>query len=298
MTDQLPIAAPAATIILVRPAGVEFEVYLLKRSTKSKFMAGNYVFPGGMVDDVDRDAEKWLVHVDMDLAGIEKRLGGGLDAKEALAYGVAAIRETFEEAGVLLARQKGPVGNALAKASRQREADDHKPGWFLDLVAEHNWCLEFTRLFRWAHWVTPKAMKRHFDTRFYVATMPLDQTCLPDARETTEGVWMRPLEGLEANTAGGIGLSPPTLVTLHALLKFNSFDALQEDIANRPWGAPINPWMIPLAKGPVIIEPWDPDYGQERIDINPDKLIDKMLPVGVDFSRLWLNDGLWCPVAI
>ena len=298
MTDQRPPAVPAATIILVRPAGAEFEVYLLKRSTQSKFMGGLYVFPGGMVDETDRNRAKWQKNVDLDSADVEKGLGGDLDVDEALAYGIAAIRETFEEAGVLLATRNGFDDGLLAKAIDRREMEAHHPGWFHALVIEQHWCLELKRLYRWAHWITPKAMKHQFDTRFYVAALPADQTCRPDARETTQGVWMRPMDALVANAAGGIGLSPPTLVTLHALLKYDRHKALQEDISKRQWGAPLYPRMIPLAKGAVIVEPWDPEYAQARIDINPERLAKKLLPVGADFSRLWLNGGLWRPVAI
>jgi 8-oxo-dGTP pyrophosphatase MutT (NUDIX family) len=296
MTSQFPTAAPAATVILTRPAEAGFEVYLLKRSTTSKFMAGNYVFPGGMVDDAD--AEEWSALVDMNLETVARRLGGGLDAGEALAYGVAAIRETFEEAGVLLASQKGSATDGLEQARRQREAGDFKKGWFRSLMAEHNFCLALTGLFRWAHWVTPREMKRHYDTRFFVAAMPPDQTCRPDARETTAGIWVSPLEGLKANRRGEISLSPPAIVTLQAFTKFNRFEELQAVIAQRPWGEPLRPRFIVMAKDAVIVEPWDPEFQQASIDIDPDQLGDKLLPVTADFSRIWLHDGLWRPVGV
>ena len=107
-TDEKPRAA--STIVLVREKGSAFDVYLLKRSGQSGFFPGSYVFPGGKVASDDRDADLWLRHSDLDLPGVERRLGGSLPSDEALAYGVAAIRETFEEGGVLL-------------ASRAQEAD-------------------------------------------------------------------------------------------------------------------------------------------------------------------------------
>jgi 8-oxo-dGTP pyrophosphatase MutT (NUDIX family) len=296
MTSQFPTAAPAATVILTRPMETGFEVYLLKRSTQSKFMAGNYVFPGGMVDEADENAEQWLPLLDMDVETIARRLGGGMDHREALAYGVAAIRETFEEAGVLLARQEGPTDDGLERARRQRDADDFRKGWFHSLVAEHKLQLALTGLFRWAHWITPREMKRHFDTRFFVAAMPPNQTCRPDERETTTGIWMSPLEALKANMRGEISLSPPAIVTLQAFLKFTHFETLQAAIAKRPWGEPLRPRYIIMAKDSVIIEPWDPEFQQTTIDIDPNSLGDKLLPVTADFSRIWLHDGLWRPV--
>ncbi|MFH0728855.1 MAG: NUDIX domain-containing protein [Pseudomonadota bacterium] len=296
MTIQFPTAAPAATVILTRPAEAGIEVYLLKRSATSSFMAGNYVFPGGMVDDVD--AGDWSDLVDMDHETIKRRLGGGLAVQDALTYGVAAIRETFEEAGVLLARQTDSATQGFERARRQRETDVFKEGWFRSLVTEHQFCLQLTGLFRWAHWVTPREMKRHYDTRFFVAAMPPDQTCRPDARETTAGVWISPLAGLKANLKGEISLSPPAIVTLQAFSKFKDYEELQEVITKRPWGEPLRPRFITMGKDAVIVEPWDPEFEQSGIDIDRAKLGDKLLPVASDFSRIWLHGGVWRPVEV
>lgn len=298
MTTQFPTAVPAATVILIRPADAGFEVYLLKRSTASKFMAGTFVFPGGVVDAIDSAPDQWMDHVDMDESTLDIRLGGGLTSGETLGYGVAAIRETFEEAGVLLAIPRKGQKDDFAEALRRREGGDHPPGWFRELVAGEDFCLELTRLYRWAHWITPSEMKRHYDTRFFVAAMPPDQVCRPDARETTQGVWMRPIEGLQANMKGEVGLSPPTVVTLQALSKFESYEALQADIANRPWGEPQRPRYIQLGRDAVIVEPWDPQFAQAHIDLDPDALVGKLLSAGSDFSRIWLHEGLWRPVAV
>jgi 8-oxo-dGTP pyrophosphatase MutT (NUDIX family) len=296
MTSQFPTAAPAATVILTRPAEAGIEVYLLKRSATSSFMAGNYVFPGGMVDDID--SAEWSDWVDMDRETIERRLGGGLAVRDALAYGVAGIRETFEEAGVLLAVQKDSATGGLERACRQRETDVFKEGWFRSLVTENHLCLQLTGLFRWAHWVTPREMKRHYDTRFFVAAMPPDQTCRPDARETTAGIWMNPQEALIANLKGEISLSPPAIVTLQAFSKLKDYEALQGVIANRRWGEPLRPRFITMGKDAVIVEPWDPAFQQSSIEIDPGKMEGKLLPAAADFSRIWLHKGLWRPVDV
>jgi 8-oxo-dGTP pyrophosphatase MutT (NUDIX family) len=100
------IPLPAATVILARQHKTELQVYLLKRHAKSGFMAGHYVFPGGILDPEDWNAAVWQRHVDLNIGDLASRLGGeDLTANEKLAYGVAAIRETLEEAGVFLARR-------------------------------------------------------------------------------------------------------------------------------------------------------------------------------------------------
>ncbi|MBT8374162.1 MAG: hypothetical protein KJN80_04535, partial [Deltaproteobacteria bacterium] len=106
-TNNAPLKPrDASTVILIKQLGEELQTYLLKRNAKSRFMAGNYVFPGGTVDHQDRNTNFWKSHVDMDLKSICRQLGGDLPGEEALSYGVAAIRETFEEAGVFLAHRK------------------------------------------------------------------------------------------------------------------------------------------------------------------------------------------------
>jgi len=147
----------AATVILARQKGLEFQVYLLKRSLKSGFMAGNYVFPGGTVDLEDRDTNFWKSRVDIEPESISSRLGGNLSIEETLYYGVAAIRETFEEAGVFLARRKKQNKGNIEKLCILRMASGLSKGWLQELVVD-GWILEMSRLGRWSHWITPELM--------------------------------------------------------------------------------------------------------------------------------------------
>ena len=113
--EKFVMPRPAATVVLVRDGNMDLEVCLLKRSAKSGFMPGHYVFPGGTVDPQDRDARFWRDHVDMDPAGITERLDGDLPLEEILSYAVAVVRETFEEAGIFLGKRCSDVRGRLAE---------------------------------------------------------------------------------------------------------------------------------------------------------------------------------------
>jgi 8-oxo-dGTP pyrophosphatase MutT (NUDIX family) len=289
---------PASTIILVRELNTELQVYLLKRSAKSGFMAGNYVFPGGTLEEQDRHREFWQRHVDLNFEETIQRLGGSLTAKDVVAYGVAAIRETLEEAGVFLAQRKGQSKSDIERICQLRITEAQTDNWFFDLISSENWILQFSKLAPWAHWITPQGMPKLFDTRFFLAFMPSVQTCVPDARETTHGAWITPEKGLQGNLSGEMPLSPPIVVTLHQLLKYSNLQELEADLTDRDWGETLAPRLVSTKKGPVILEPWDPEWGQEDITIDLDLLPSQTLPVGQSFSRVWMNRGIWRPVKV
>jgi len=298
MTKISEEARPASTVVLVRAHGTGFQVYLLKRSGQSGFFPGSYVFPGGTVASEDRDADLWLRHSDLDLPGVEKRLGGTLAAPEMLAYGVAAIRETFEEGGVLLASRAQEIDSGMQAISETRKVKRLSKGWFREWVVSGEWHLQLSRLAPWTHWITPEAFKPRFDTRFFLAFVPADQECSPDKEETTHGIWVTPEQGLEGNLRGEIPLSPPTLVTLHELLQHKTLKELQEEVSRRGWGEPRLPRVIPVEKGAVILEPWDPMIRATEVGLDLAALRKLVLPVGEAFSRLWLYEGIWRPVGV
>ena len=288
----------AATVILTRERAGRLQIYLLKRSAKSGFMAGNYVFPGGTLDPEDRDINLFESHSDLDLSAIATRLGGDLPAEKSLAFCVAAIRETLEEAGVFLAHHKENLAEKMEQVVNLRLIANLTKDWFAKLVVGTEWRLTMTALSRWSHWITPELMKRRFDTRFFLADMPVGQYCQPDSRETVQGLWISPEEGLAGNMDGTIPLSPPTLVTLHELLKYQRLKDLQAESRSRSWGPTLIPRLVPLAKGAVIVEPWDPQYREKEICIDLDHLPTSILPVGQAFSRIWYDGHLWRPVKI
>lgn len=288
---------PASTVILVREHEGEVQVYLLKRSAQSGFFPGNYVFPGGTVDSEDRMPDLWEGHADIAPDEISKRLGNGISLNDILAYCVTAIRETFEEAGALLCH---PGGNeprvCIESLCDRRLLEGLQRGWFWKVVVSEGWVLGLSILARWAHWFTPELMRHHFETRFFVALMPEDQTCSPDSREMTDGIWLNPKKALHMNLEGKIPLSPPTIVTLHELMPYENLEKLKGELETRHWGNPRLPRLVPVSKGAVILQPWDPQRNEKSIEIDTDELEGAVLPVGEPFSRLWLKDGIWRPV--
>jgi 8-oxo-dGTP pyrophosphatase MutT (NUDIX family) len=286
---------PASTVILVREGEGRLQVYLLKRNPKSRFFPGYYVFPGGVVEQDDWVRSPIEAYGDLDQESFSKQFSWNQNLKEALAYALSAMRETFEEAGVLLVNQTGRIGKELGGLCERRLGEGLPKGWFLDQVWLEGWPLSFSRLRRWAHWITPRLMRSHFDTRFFIALIPPGQTCAPDEKETVHGVWVSPEKALNKNYEGEIPLSPPTLVTLHELLAYKDLSELEKALKARPWGEARFPRLVPLPDGALILQPWDPRrYGEVQVD--SEELEKKILPVGAPFSRLWLNKGIWRPV--
>lgn len=288
---------PAATIILVREQEGTPGVYLMQRSLKSSFMGGNYVFPGGKVDAGDGDLSFWRRHGDLSRDALSQHLHDPSGSQTLLAYTVAAIRETWEEAGVLLADLPNGGADLLESLQTLRQGQRLESDWLRTRLVAKRGALAFSALWPWSHWIAPEALKQRFDTRFFIARMPAGQTCRPDPRETPEGCWMTPRAALEANTAGLISLSPPTLVTLHTLLAYATMDQLKAALPRPDWGPALLPKMLFPKVGPMVIQPWDPAYDapEDSLPESRDEL--ELLPVGAAFSRLWNDKGTWRPVA-
>ena len=295
--NTAPPIDEAATVILTRERAGRLQIYLLQRSTQSGFMAGHYVFPGGTLDPEDLDTELFALRSDLDLSTIANRFGGDLGAAKALAICIAAIRETFEEAGVLLAHHGEIFDKKLAQVCNLRLSASLEKSWLAKLIAGTGWRLSLSALSCWSHWITPAQMKRRYDTRFFLADMPVGQYCQPDSCETVQGLWTSPEEALAGNLEGTISLSPPTLVTLHELLRYHNLSDLKADARHRSWGPAISPRLLPLAKGAVIVEPWDPQYREKEIRIDLEQLSATVLPLGEPFSRIWYDGRLWRPVS-
>lgn len=245
-----PPAAPrdAATVLLLRDEPEAFSVFLVRRHGGSGFMAGAHVFPGGVLDDADVPLGEMLVGRTADECAA---LLGEDDPARSAALFVTAIRETFEEAGVLLA-EGAPEDLAPLRA---RHAADDDFGALLRAAGLH---LSGAALVPQARWITPTVEKRRYDTRFFVARAPAGQRATHDAKETTESCWMRPAEALDAEGRGELRLPPPTARTLEHLARFASVDEVFADAAARrpPLLQPVfhdrgGAWILALPGDPL-----------------------------------------------
>lgn len=211
----------AATVLLVRGGTAALEVLMLERRADSGFVPGAYVFPGGGVDAADHRPE---LHAHTDgpddaTASVELDLPSG-----GLAHRVAAVRECFEEAGVLLgATAGGPVPASLvAELQPDRHRLDTGHTDLVDLCRRHELTLTTAALRPFAHWVTPIGPPRRYDTRFFVAEAPPDQPASPDGTEVVEACWITPAEALDRSAAGRFPLILPTERCLEAILPYAS----------------------------------------------------------------------------
>ncbi|MBU1341624.1 MAG: NUDIX domain-containing protein [Proteobacteria bacterium] len=301
MTDKTHAPPPlrdASTVILVREKNKAIEVYLLRRSTKSGFMGGLYVFPGGVVDAEDKGFDSWASHIDIPLDQIENQVGGdGFPTEDALGFSIAAIRETLEEAGVFLASGKDKTQKDLEDICSVRLSENLPKSWFKTKITTENWILSLSSLGRWSHWITPGLMKKRFDTRFFIVLMPENQICVPDNMETKHGIWLTPQKALEQNLKALTPLSPPAVVTLTQMMRFKGLDDLKQEIQMRSWADPIAPRLVPSSNGPVILEPWDP-MCDDDCDIDTSNFSNRVLSPGAEFSRIWCDKGVWKPVGI
>ncbi|MFC1884154.1 hypothetical protein ACFL2O_05230, partial [Thermodesulfobacteriota bacterium] len=252
------------------------------------------LYRGGMLEKGDRDTEFWEKRTDLSLNVLSEKLGGDISAETILAYGIAAIRETFEEAGVFPGDLPAEKTEGLC---RLRSSGKLSKGWFNTWIDLNRGPLPISRLQRWSHWLTPENSPLRFDTRFFAAFLEDGQECKPDFSETTTGIWVSPRQGLEGNLSGDIPMGPPTLVTLQELLEFSNVEQWKKGIQKREWGKVRMPQQIFSDGESTILLPWDPAYGRdEQIDLERAK--SSVLPLGEPFSRLCTVKGLWKPVGV
>ena len=188
------------------------EVFMLRRTTQATFAAGMYVFPGGRVDGVDGAVDIAQHCHGLDDMQASEQLGieqGGL------AYWVAAVRECFEEAGVLLATRRDGAQLQLRNEDRHEIHDSSLS--LVELCRRDDLVLDVSTTYYVDHWITPIGEQRRFDTRFFLTEMPSDQLPLHDEVETVESLWVRPGEALRMQEAGELMMMPPTIANLRFL---------------------------------------------------------------------------------
>jgi len=282
-----PIVAnprPAATVVVLRDSSSGPEVFMVRRHADTAFMGGAYVFPGGRVDQVDHDGDgTWCDGV----AHAAEQLPD-LPLADAVAYHVAAARELFEEAGVLLARAAGGAFVSLTGASdherfKQDRSTVHGHKTTLRAVVERERLrLALDTLVLFAHWVTPPIDTRQFDTRFFMSRVPPHQTPAHDDTETTHSVWITPSAAIAQSQRGDIVLPPPTWSTIRELEPFQSVDAALE-WARRRRVVSRQPLLLEQDGLRMLLAPGDP--------LHPEPWNDEPLAE----TRFVFVDGRWRP---
>jgi 8-oxo-dGTP pyrophosphatase MutT (NUDIX family) len=227
---------PAATVIIVRDRGEPYEIFMLRRTSRAAFAGGMYVFPGGRVDSDDHlhAYDEWRVGPTEEQRPQQEALGA-----EWRGYWIAGIRETFEEAGLMLAyTQAGDLLDYHDDEVHERfhgyRHDVHGNRVSLrELCRREDLKLAVDRIHFFDRWITPLGRPRRFDTRFFVAEAPMGQTGLHDDKETVDSVWISPTEALRRNDAGDFGLMGVTRIQLERLAAFGSMAALHDSITTR-----------------------------------------------------------------
>jgi 8-oxo-dGTP pyrophosphatase MutT (NUDIX family) len=243
----------AASVILLRrgpkrdKGGAPFEVFLLRRNKGASFMASAFVFPGGGADP-DEDARS------------------------------CAARELFEEAGILLAREKERSPEPFAEESMNQTLGDDSPAFSIaslrkkvlgganatELLAQYQLRWWTDCLIPWSHWITPSIEPKRFSARFFVCELPGGQKPSFDGDETIDDTWVSPADAIAR--AGELSLPPPQLRTMYELANLSSIaDVLAAAKVRAEEPHPILPRLRTMEagdKGPTLLLPWDPDYAQ------------------------------------
>lgn len=241
-------ARDAATVVLLRDGANGPEAFLLRRVRGMPFAGGMTVFPGGAVDAGDADA-------DIAWSGPPPAAWSGpLSADEPLARALvcAAVRETFEESGVLLAgRAPNTVGTVMGPDwEADRVALEDRRLSLAGLLARRGLALRADLLRPWAHWITPEGEGRRYDARFFVAALPAEQATRDVTGEAERVEWVRPADALAQVDRGERAMMPPTLVTLAEVAAYRTVADVLDAAAGRII-EPLQPTLLTGPDGPV-----------------------------------------------
>lgn len=237
----------AATVILARPP---LEVYLARRSTTAAFAPDAFVFPGGTIEPQDSSAAVRARAVGLEPERVAREFRAAVPAElasdepavaeaDAATLFITAVRELFEEAGVLLART-GTNGAIDAKSSdwqrvvAERIAVRDGRLSFADFLATRDWYADANALTLFSHWITPPSEPRRYNTHFFFAAAPPDQAALADASETHDGIWISPEDALQRRRDGTLHLVYPTIKHLERLTAYRTLDDALEFARSKP----------------------------------------------------------------
>ena len=250
----------ASTILLLRDGAAGLEVFMVVRHHQIDFASGALVFPGGSLDPEDAALAADAVRG----AAVD-----GLDVA-ARAFRVAAIRETFEECGVLLARPRGSA--ALVDGARcARLVAGAARRTFADMLADEDLVLALDLLTPYAHWITPPVVPKRFDTHFFLAAAPPDQLAMHDGGESVDSVWINPGQALREQEAGNYTIIFPTRLNLRMLDASTSVaDALAAARARKI--VTVLPELTKLGDERALRIPLEAGYGGDVFPTGADKV--------------------------
>lgn len=230
---QPAIPVPASTVVLIRPDRDNgFEIYLNRRPEKMDTYAGVYVFPGGRVEESDWSTAMIGLTRGITPIDAQRKLGVELRLELCLGHWVAAVRELFEEVGIHFFRpESGSDGDILQqeitdRIAAKRSALQRGEIDFADLLSSERLCCDLARLSYFFHRITPEHYRVRFDTRFYLAALPPDQSPCDAPEEVSASLWVSPQAALDRCQAGNFPMMPPTLMVLRSLGNHRSWAEL------------------------------------------------------------------------
>jgi 8-oxo-dGTP pyrophosphatase MutT (NUDIX family) len=261
----------AATVVLLRQSAGGPQVLLTKRAAGLAFMASVWVFPGGRMEQSDFRPEMMNRVASLDLADRECRIlslqGAQLPRETILGLHVAACRETFEEAGVMLGRPRtGSLCDTtqLARLAGRRAEASTGDG-FARLLADEDLLLDLGSLTYWSHWITPAGERKRFDTRFFAVEVPPDQDASADLSELTHHAWLTAEEVRAGMRSGELRVAPPTHATLEDVWQSHARHGSIEAMLRAEQARPVPPILPKIAVIDGIthaVLPWDPQYAE------------------------------------
>jgi 8-oxo-dGTP pyrophosphatase MutT (NUDIX family) len=269
MVPEIPPNPPvtpkdAATVALVRERDTGMEVFLMRRVTGMAFAGGMTVFPGGGVDR--RDADTSVAWVGPEPAWWGRKFS--CDPSVARALVCAAVRETFEESGVLLAgKDDVSVVADAAQYADVRQALVNREVSLAQFLADAGLVLRADLLRPWANWVTPAEEPRRYDTRFFLAVLPEGQHADGVTSEADHAGWQRPQDAIDDWKAGNVGLLPPTWMTLAELRDAGTVAAAMA--LDRQTNEKIIPKVIRRGNKLHAVLPGDPEYNRAPLHLDP-----------------------------
>lgn len=249
-------ARPASTVVILRDGPGGIEVFMVVRHHQIDFASGALVFPGGKVDAEDSDAA-WA------------ELASNAPNAPDRSFFVAAGRETFEEAGLVLARRRG-TQEMVDSDGAHRLVETYRAALlkgdtaFVDIVRQENLMLAADLMVPFAHWITPEVVPKRFDTHFFLIAAPVVQLGAHDGGESVEGLWITPQQALSEAKAGTRTLVFATRMNLEKLARYRTVAEAVEITRSRPV-VTVTPKAMKTPEGRKLQIPAEADYGVTEV---------------------------------